>query len=80
MKNELDLDNPIFVVYLNVDGMNPTRAQDLIENYKKFLKYILVLGITFFNERYFDFIFSMRDILILFFFILIDILKRLNHN
>ena len=39
MKNELDLDNPIFVVYLNVDGMNPTRAQDLIENYKKFLKY-----------------------------------------
>ena len=39
MKNELDLDNPIFVVYLNVDGMNHTRAQDLIENYKKFLKY-----------------------------------------
>jgi hypothetical protein len=39
MKNELDLDNPIFVVYLNVDGMNPTHAQDLIENYKKFLKY-----------------------------------------
>ena len=39
MKNELDLDNPIFVVYLNVDNINSTHAQDLIENYKKFLKY-----------------------------------------
>ena len=39
MENELNLDNPIFVVYLNVDGMSPSHAHDLIENYKKFLKY-----------------------------------------
>jgi len=37
--DELDLDNPIFVVYLNVDGLGHTHAHELIENYKKFLKY-----------------------------------------
>ena len=35
--NQLDLDNPIFVVYLNVDGVYD--PHELIENYKKFLKY-----------------------------------------
>ena len=37
--NQLDLDNPIFLVYLNVDGMGSAHAQELIENYKRFLKY-----------------------------------------
>lgn len=39
MKNELNLDNPIFVVYLNVDGMTPQKAQNVILNYKMSLKY-----------------------------------------
>lgn len=39
MVNELNLDNPIFVVYLNVDGMHSQRAQDVIETYRKHLKY-----------------------------------------
>jgi hypothetical protein len=37
--NKLDLDNPIFVVYLNVDVLSAQYAQELIEKYKRFLKY-----------------------------------------
>jgi hypothetical protein len=37
--NELNLDNPIFVVYLNVDGIPRAVGQDLIESYKANLKY-----------------------------------------
>jgi hypothetical protein len=37
--DQLDLDNPIFVVYLNVDGLSEARAHDLIDNYRSFLKY-----------------------------------------
>ena len=38
-KDELNLDNPIFTVYLNVDGLGAAHANDLINNYKRFLKY-----------------------------------------
>jgi len=41
--NQLDLDNPIFVVYLNVDGMGSAHAQELIENTKGFSNMIIVL-------------------------------------
>jgi len=37
--NELNLDNPVFVVYLNVEGMPRAVAQDLIQSYKAYLKY-----------------------------------------
>lgn len=38
-KKELDLDNPVFVVYLNVDGMTSQRAGELIQNYQKMLNF-----------------------------------------
>jgi hypothetical protein len=36
---ELNLDNPIFVVYLNIDGHTRQKAQELIEQYRRFLNY-----------------------------------------
>lgn len=44
MRNEkrsqyLNLDNPIFIVYVNVNGLHSHASNELIENYRKFLKY-----------------------------------------
>jgi hypothetical protein len=36
---ELNLDNPIFVVYLNVDGHTRQKAEELIKQYRRFLNY-----------------------------------------
>jgi len=36
---ELNLDNPVFVVYLNVDGYTRQKAEELIQQYNRFLNY-----------------------------------------
>jgi len=37
--DQLDLDNPIFAVYLNIDGLTGEKAEYLVERYKKFFRY-----------------------------------------
>ena len=32
---ELDLNNPIFVFYINVEGISPQRKQEYVDNWKK---------------------------------------------
>jgi hypothetical protein len=34
-KKELDLNNPIFVVYVNIDGLSRARGEELISEYAK---------------------------------------------
>jgi hypothetical protein len=36
---EINLDNPIFVVYINVDGYAANRAHEIVERYKNNLNY-----------------------------------------
>ena len=36
---ELNLENPIFVVYLNIDGMSPQKAEEQIAVLSKYMSY-----------------------------------------
>lgn len=37
--DSLNLDNPIFVLYLNLDGHTIQRAEDIVKQYKRYLDY-----------------------------------------
>jgi hypothetical protein len=38
-KEELNLDNPIFIVYVNVDNMSRQTSENLLDSYQKMLSY-----------------------------------------
>lgn len=38
-REEINLDNPIFVIYLNIDNKSRQRTEELIDNYRKMLNY-----------------------------------------
>ena len=48
-KKELDLNNPIFVVYINVDGLARTRSEELISEYVKSLDVYSNITMWFFT-------------------------------
>ena len=38
-KEQLDLDNPIFIVYVNIDNMSKQIYENLLDSYRKMLNF-----------------------------------------